>query len=682
MTYKYSASLNSIVFTLLAGAVFSVDAQTPAPRAGCPSSIPLRLEQIRGEIENKVPDDRIIALVSACHVDFLLDPSALDTLTGAGAAPTLMDTVEKDTMSRMTLAQAHTLVAALEGRIRENEAASNAERDAALTQLDADFLKSPQKAPRNIQFESAAAFNSRIDAADKAHANDRLRVAQGFAQALARKNQPLEKQIRTLKGSLYSVPGPPPTFVSNDPDTARLTAAISGEQFYFSVAPDRAKALYDHWETVNAVQRYDDDEKHTRYLTGVPDLAPVSGVLKAIVDAEERKKLETAAAAKAIADAFALNPRLIPGAWFDGKTGLLWTDRDNAKGLTWEEAKAYCQNPPVDGGTGWRLASINELAGLYDPNALRYNESKTRVFLQGGMASIYHIKGEIRLTDLFWVWSSTPSAGGTAMVEKFFDGAKEPNNVRNNFPRALCVGNVPATFGASLVSASNAAGGVAPSPAGGAPGTQGEWRGILALPDYSLAVIVQLDAGGSGVLRSSNVPATALQYSLAGNRITVTASSPNLSGGQLNYTATITGDQMTGTLIQSGQNVPLDLRRREAADQSLPSSGLRTRIAPGSPLRINGFEAAENLLSTAGAVYPPLAKMARIEGTVKLDATVGKDGKVSNLKLLSGPPQLVAAAMAAVKQWTYKPELLNGTPVEVITTINIGFRLSGSASGR
>ena len=74
--------------------------------------------------------------------------------------------------------------------------------------------------------------------------------------------------------------------------------------------------------------------------------------------------------------------------------------------------------------------------------------------------------------------------------------------------------------------------------------------------------------------------------------------------------------------------------------------------------------------------YPPLAKQARIQGTVRFTAIIGKDGTIQNLQLVSGHPLLVPAAQDAVKQWVYKPTLLNGEPVEVITQIDVNFTLS------
>jgi protein TonB len=85
---------------------------------------------------------------------------------------------------------------------------------------------------------------------------------------------------------------------------------------------------------------------------------------------------------------------------------------------------------------------------------------------------------------------------------------------------------------------------------------------------------------------------------------------------------------------------------------------------------------AANLIRQPRPVYPPLAKAARVQGTVKFEATIGKDGTIQNLKVISGPPLLIQAATAAVAQWQYKPTLLNGEPVEVLTTIDVNFTLS------
>src|SRR6202167_3324582 len=75
--------------------------------------------------------------------------------------------------------------------------------------------------------------------------------------------------------------------------------------------------------------------------------------------------------------------------------------------------------------------------------------------------------------------------------------------------------------------------------------------------------------------------------------------------------------------------------------------------------------------------YPPLARQARIQGSVLLQAEISKDGSIENLHVISGHPMLAPAAIEAVKQWKYKPYILNGEPVEVETQITVNFTLSG-----
>ncbi len=93
-------------------------------------------------------------------------------------------------------------------------------------------------------------------------------------------------------------------------------------------------------------------------------------------------------------------------------------------------------------------------------------------------------------------------------------------------------------------------------------------------------------------------------------------------------------------------------------------------------IRVGGNVQQANLIRKVTPVYPPLAKQARIQGTVRFTAIISKDGTIQNLQLISGHPLLVPAAQDAVKQWVYRPTLLNGEPVEVITQIDVNFTLS------
>jgi periplasmic protein TonB len=75
--------------------------------------------------------------------------------------------------------------------------------------------------------------------------------------------------------------------------------------------------------------------------------------------------------------------------------------------------------------------------------------------------------------------------------------------------------------------------------------------------------------------------------------------------------------------------------------------------------------------------YPPLARTARVQGSVLLAAVIGKDGTIQNLHVISGHPLLTQAALDAVRQWRYRPYILNGEPVEVDTQVTVNFTLSG-----
>ena len=84
---------------------------------------------------------------------------------------------------------------------------------------------------------------------------------------------------------------------------------------------------------------------------------------------------------------------------------------------------------------------------------------------------------------------------------------------------------------------------------------------------------------------------------------------------------------------------------------------------------------ASRIVSQAQPKYPPEAKEKRIQGTVVLNVTIGKDGTVEDLKVASGPKELRQSALTAVRQWTYKPYLVDGNAVEVDSTISVRYSL-------
>jgi TonB family protein len=108
-----------------------------------------------------------------------------------------------------------------------------------------------------------------------------------------------------------------------------------------------------------------------------------------------------------------------------------------------------------------------------------------------------------------------------------------------------------------------------------------------------------------------------------------------------------------------------------------PPPTMQRENEPGPKrIRVSGNVQEFNLIRKANPIYPALAKQARIQGTVQFTAIIGKDGHIQNLELLSGHPLLVESAVQAVKLWEYKPTLLNGEPVEVVTQVFVNYTLA------
>jgi TonB family protein len=126
----------------------------------------------------------------------------------------------------------------------------------------------------------------------------------------------------------------------------------------------------------------------------------------------------------------------------------------------------------------------------------------------------------------------------------------------------------------------------------------------------------------------------------------------------------------------TGNNSGAYTIRIETPESRVAMTNTLNLSGPAGAAKIGGNVMSANLINPVKPVYPPLAKMARQQGTVKFQATIGKDGAVQDLMLISGPPLLVQSAMDAVRQWVYKPTILNGAPVEVVTTVDVNYSLS------
>jgi periplasmic protein TonB len=98
-----------------------------------------------------------------------------------------------------------------------------------------------------------------------------------------------------------------------------------------------------------------------------------------------------------------------------------------------------------------------------------------------------------------------------------------------------------------------------------------------------------------------------------------------------------------------------------------------SKLTPVEPVRVGGMVKEPKVLKMVPPVYPPLASRARVSGTVILEATLTAQGSVEEIKVVSGHPLLIEAAINCVKQWQYEPTYLNGVPVPIILTAKVHF---------
>jgi len=212
-----------------------------------------------------------------------------------------------------------------------------------------------------------------------------------------------------------------------------------------------------------------------------------------------------------------------------------------------------------------------------------------------------------------------------------------------------------------------------------------EGEGVLGIDERTITggsltgrVVFSADCGRfelkeDGSLSFTAAGAEALFTSGGTNDMAVhpTVTISNRAGGLLleigDYYLDLGGAFRTGN---AQEHVLASYHRRQApAATAAPANAEPMRLQVGANVQ------SQKLIRRVDALYPPLAKQARISGVVKLSAVIAKDGTVKDLKVLSGHPLLIQAALDAVHQWLYKPTLLNGNPVEVSTTMDVPFTL-------
>ncbi|HYX53182.1 MAG TPA: energy transducer TonB [Candidatus Limnocylindrales bacterium] len=155
----------------------------------------------------------------------------------------------------------------------------------------------------------------------------------------------------------------------------------------------------------------------------------------------------------------------------------------------------------------------------------------------------------------------------------------------------------------------------------------------------------------------------------ASNVVTIVNTHPMLTIGHPRPDATKTGEIVS---VPKGSKSASDMPNLDGGCDHCSS----VSTEPIKRMRYSTISEGQ-LIHRVEPAYPRIAIMTRQQGEVKLHAIIGRDGSIQNLAVESGLPLLAAAAVEAVKQWRYRPFLLNGQPVEVETTITVNFRRSG-----
>lgn len=191
----------------------------------------------------------------------------------------------------------------------------------------------------------------------------------------------------------------------------------------------------------------------------------------------------------------------------------------------------------------------------------------------------------------------------------------------------------------------------------GLPGVQ--LRSVLAAPPPPLAptprVLVKTPAKTS-IIRIFNAPALIVSRSAISAEPAQSLAPPEVASSAWPAGA------YEGTGVTSGAIAPP------------PPPPVKAQ--PHAAIRVGGGVSEANLIHRVQPVYPRVAQITHVEGIVEFTATISKQGLIENLQLVHGHPVLVNAAREAILQWRYRPTLLNGEPVEVITDIVVKFTLS------
>jgi hypothetical protein len=464
---RQALSVVGLVLWVYAGwaAALPVQGQTTAK---CPMAHKLTLEQAARNIEQKLPEQRTIELIRACHVSFSLDAPSLEKLVNAGMTDAEFNALNPETAAGLSVEQAHEEVKGLEAYVGKADPTLAAQRDADIQKIDAEYRADQAKAAKidpKGEFESTADYNHRVEQSKAAVAELGRKHEAAIAQVKASyeakarsKFRPFQARIEFLKQAHYAT-GAQAVYVGYDADTNRLTATLGGEEYWFDQMPAaEARQMKEDWKDVIVARAYDEDDLKTRVLrlagisqtgysrhakeeetktanrklaashvTNAREMYGAGDFDGALAELNTAKELDpenaevptlTAEVTKAKVDEAAKRQEEAgEGDWVDTRTSLMWTVKDNGESVNVTDSIAYCGSLRLGGYSDWRVPTIDELRGVYDTRSTRATPPLAHtVFLpvgQGRTMKIekgtqweYHIRNEITLTGE-QIWSST-----------------------------------------------------------------------------------------------------------------------------------------------------------------------------------------------------------------------------------------------------------------------------------
>ena len=414
----------TLLLIILPALIAAADLPAQTTAQNCPNHKALTLDQVDKLIEEHIPEERTLQLIQACHVDFSMDPPTIEHLVSSGASERILDTLNLITSTNLNLDHAKTEVALLEQKAQQRRKSVEAERDAALHQLDdayqaqrsqitqitpqGQFEPDRDYVQRKKQSESAAA------ALESRHKADRAQLEDSFNQQAELRAQPYLSRIQFLKHLSY--PDPVTLVYSKyNPNTGLLEATLGSDTYQFEqVPPKSAETLYKNWKQASLHQPFEETARHERTLT-LGDIS-ISGfslkaqeairdqlkqyeiantIYKHIRDARsylvQRRVEDAQKEYQAVLKLDTTNPEAHQeitaiqaylkslsdlrdkqkneGVWADEKQGRMWPLHDNGADINWKSAGDYCRNLRTGGFSDWRLPYKVDLESVYSNNS-------------------------------------------------------------------------------------------------------------------------------------------------------------------------------------------------------------------------------------------------------------------------------------------------------------------------